>query len=391
LIGALIEGGRLEEAKDELALALADHPSEEALKALSEQLAREADEHSVENYVRSVFEHLLFREPKPQELADWMEKLRAGLKEREFYYRILNHPDYGKRPRVVPGHVPGHYYSPIADPAEVEDYWKISASLSARDLTGIALDLTEMREIWAKNAQFMKSLNFTEKPGGASRYYYDNEIFHNGDAIILAGMLNHFRPKRVIEIGSGMSSASMLDAVEQIGLQDFRLTCIEPYANRLRSLLREGDRRKVDIVEKNVQDVDVNLFAELEAGDILFIDSSHVMKAGSDVHYEIFYALPALKPGVIMHVHDIQFPFEHPRSWVLDFRWAWNEIYAMRAFLMHNPVYRIFFFNDYFLREHPELAREVAPGSRWPLFPLLSSSLWIEKRDPQRLSARDIV
>ena len=320
-----------------------------------------------------------------------MAKIREGLSEREFYRQILNHPDYGKRPRVIPGHIPGHYYSPIADPTEIEDYWRKSAGLSAGELTGIALNMGRMRDIWRKNADFMKSLKFTETPGGASRYYYENEIFHNGDAIILAGMLNHFRPKRVIEIGSGMSSASMLDAAEQIGLTDFRLTCIEPYADRLRSLLRADDRKKVDIVEQKVQDVDVKLFAELEPNDILFIDSSHVMKAGSDVHFEIFNILPVLKSGVVIHIHDIQFPFEHPRSWVLDFRWAWNEIYVMRAFLMHNPIYRVFFFNDYFLRENPDLAREVAPGSHWPLYPLLSSSIWIEKRDPKQIALNDIV
>jgi hypothetical protein len=99
----------------------------------------------------------------------------------------------------------------------------------------------------------------------------------------------------------------------------------------------------------------------LEAGDVLFVDSTHVAKAGSDVNHIFFRVLPALKPGVIIHFHDIFHPFEYPREWFFNGNRSWNELYLLRAFLMNNASYRVLFFNSWFAHKHPE-CREVLPN-----------------------------
>jgi hypothetical protein len=167
----------------------------------------------------------------------------------------------------------------------------------------------------------------------------------------------------------------MLDTMDFLSLTELHLTCIDPYANRLRSLMRPGDEEHVDIVEQPVQSVPPEAFEILEPNDILFIDSSHVLKTGSDVHYELFSILPSLKSGVLVHFHDIQFPFEYPAPWVFTRRWSWNEIYAVRAFLMYNRAFKIRFFTDYFLRDSPDLVRSTVRGE----VPVIGGSLWVER------------
>ena len=190
--------------------------------------------------------------------------------------------------------------------------------------------------------------------------------------MMLRAMIAHFKPKNVIEVGSGFSSACMLDAVDHVGLSDFTMTCIDPDADRLRSRLREEDHSRVDIIEGLVQDVPVSTFSKLNENDILFIDSTHVLKTASDVHYELFSILPSLNKGVLVHFHDIQYPFEYPRQWLFEDNRSWNEIYALRAFLTYNSAFEVVFWNGLFAHRQRELVHETNPlflknpgGSIW--------------------------
>ena len=378
LLRALIEDERLVEAEEIVRRGLAAFPDDRDLVKLSIRLNEMAQDRSIENYIGSVFQHLLQRGPEKMEIALWAKLIGEGLPEREFFRRILRSPEYGKQPRVVPGHIVGTYYSPIVDPTEAAEHWRRSAASKLTDLVGIQFDLEDMKHFWQRNREFMGSMNFSERSDSKNRYFLDNGLYPNGDAVVLAGMIYQHRPRRIIEVGSGFSSAVMLDVIDRLGA-DTILTCIEPEADRLRSLLRPSDSERLLLIESKVQDVAVHEFAAMEANDILFIDSSHVMKAGSDLHFEMFSILPALKPGVIIHFHDCQFPFEYPESWVLKFRWAWNEIYVLRAFLMYNTVFRVIFFNDLFFKEFPEIVEGVIPGDRWPMKPLIGQSLWLRK------------
>ena len=144
----------------------------------------------------------------------------------------------------------------------------------------------------------------------------------------------------------------------------------------MRSLFKDGDSTSASLYECKVQDVDLRIFAGLEAGDILFIDLSHVLKTGSDVCFELFEILPLLRPGVIIHFHDISAAFEYPRQWILDDRCAWNEAYALRAFLMYNSAFKIIFFNDYFGNKFP--VQSNSPSGRG-IFKL-GGSLWLQRQ-----------
>jgi hypothetical protein len=105
----------------------------------------------------------------------------------------------------------------------------------------------------------------------------------------------------------------------------------------------------------------VELFQQLQCGDFLFIDSTHIVRTGSDVCFELFEILPRLAPGVIVHFHDIFWPFEYSRDWVVDENRSWNELYALRAFLTDNRNWGIMFFNDYFAKLERPLIENTFP------------------------------
>lgn len=152
---------------------------------------------------------------------------------------------------------------------------------------------------------------------------------------------------------------------------DSKINCvfIEPYATRLKSLLRQTD--KVCIYEKKLQEVKLEVFEELEEGDILFIDSTHVVKTGSDVNYIFSRILPCLKKGVYIHFHDVFYPFEYPQKHLL-MGWAWNEDYMLRSFLQYNNSFEIVLWNHYLITKdnvwfanHMPLCLKNAGGSIW--------------------------
>ncbi len=185
-------------------------------------------------------------------------------------------------------------------------------------------------------------------------------------------MMMHFKPQRIIEVGSGFSSAMMLDTKDRMLDGNLELTFIEPYPHRLKKLLQDTDAAKCTLIEKLVQDVPTEMFQQLQANDILFIDSSHVAKSGSDVVHLYTEVLPRLNPGVVIHVHDIYWPFEYPKQW-LENRWAWNETYFLRSLLQNNAHLSIRFFMQYLARRHPDaLAAMPFPVN------IAGSSVWLQ-------------
>lgn len=187
-------------------------------------------------------------------------------------------------------------------------------------------------------------------------------------------MLRHLKPQRVIEIGSGYSSALMLDVNEMFLGHQVEFTFIEPFPKLLKSLVRTSDLEQSTLIDKPLHAVGQEIFGDLRSGDILFVDSTHVSKAGSDVNEIFFEILPSLEGGTYVHIHDIFFPFEYPEEWIRETR-AWNENYLVRAFLTNNSNYEIILFNN-FLGIHCESALER-------LLPLAAGnsggSLWLKK------------
>jgi hypothetical protein len=328
---------------------------------------------AAEKYVASLFTTVLKRDPTPGEFANWVAAA-ATLPPEQVYFTFAESEEYKlQREKSVPTmFLPGHYYSPIVDPSTIAEYVEKQYLQEPGDLKGIHLDEDAMVRFWIGNAEFIKNTPFSEHDDGKNRYYYDNVQFGYGDAITLRAMIGYFKPKNVIEVGSGFSSACMLDAADHVGLADFAMTCIDPDADRLRSRLRQEDRSRVEIIEGPVQDVPVSTFSKLKENDILFIDSTHVLKTGSDVHYELFSILPSLNKGVLVHFHDIQYPFEYPREWLFEKNLSWNEIYALRAFLTYNSEFEVLFWNPLFAHRQRALIHETNPlflknpgGSIW--------------------------
>jgi predicted O-methyltransferase YrrM len=270
---------------------------------------------------------------------------------------------------------PGHFYSPVVDPAQIR---AAAARVFDRTRAVRGIDLREAAQLAFVDAiaRHTAGLDFPDERGPAHRYFYRNGAFSYGDANVFAAMLQEYRPRRLIEVGSGYSSALALDIVESRLGWATACTFIEPYPTLLNSLLSDADRARVTILPQPVQDVDLTVFDALEAGDMLFIDTTHVVKTGSDVLHHFENVLPRLRPGVVIHVHDIFHPFEYPEPWVLDLNLSWNELYYVRAFLADNPHYEILFFNNFMATHHAEAMARACP----PFMRDSGSSFWMRKR-----------
>jgi hypothetical protein len=271
----------------------------------------------------------------------------------------------------------GHFYSPYPDLDEIER--KSTTLLNpSRPISGV--DLGEARQLDLLRqlaAQDGASLPFPVTPQCEFRYHFDNDSYAWGDGIILNAMLRHIRPSRIIEVGSGYSSAMVLDTVDRWLISDGHpvdVTFIEPFPDLLHSLLRPEDRRRVDVLEMPVQDADSGLFERLAPGDLLIIDSTHVSKMGSDVNHLFFDVIPQLAVGVWVHIHDVFMPFEYPLEWVRQGR-AWQETYLLRSFLMFNSAFSVRWFQDFMWHSHrDELTHRWPEMERGP-----GGTLWIQR------------
>ncbi|HTC00941.1 MAG TPA: class I SAM-dependent methyltransferase, partial [Ferruginibacter sp.] len=268
---------------------------------------------------------------------------------------------------------PGHYYSPIPSVNELRKDWDHIFNQDIKDIKDIDLNEKGQCDLIEKFTQYHNELPYTTKQSQGLRYYSNNGFFIKGDACVLYSIIREFRPKKIIEVGSGFSSAVCLDVNELFFQNTIDLTFIEPYPDRLLSLLTETDKQKIHLLEKRIQEVPIDVFKELNENDILFIDSSHISKIGSDLNYLFFKVFPHLKKGVIIHIHDICFPFEYPSSWIENGIF-WNEAYLLRAFLMNNKAYKILFWNDFIHKFHTPLLKEKLPE-----FTDIGGSIWLQK------------
>ncbi|MCM1211805.1 MAG: class I SAM-dependent methyltransferase [Blautia sp.] len=221
-------------------------------------------------------------------------------------------------------------------------------------------------------ADMMKALDIIDWTGEKSesnRYYYTNEFYPKGSADILHYMMRILKPKKIIEVGSGFSTAVMLDTNEKCFDNSIEIISIEPYADRLKTLLKAEDN--IEINECFLQDIPLSFFEQLGENDILFIDSSHVSRINSDVNYIFFEILPRLKKGVYVHFHDIFYPFIYPKKWIYQGR-VYNEMYILRAFLMNNNKYSVQFFGEMLEYNYKEKLCDKLIGN-------CSGNIWIRK------------
>ena len=269
---------------------------------------------------------------------------------------------------------PGHFYSPVTSPSEIERLYRDPAAAPAPlELAGIAINRDAQLALWESWRGFLAG----PRPGAGEgcRYRPVNDQYGLGDATVQNCILRHARPRRIIEVGSGHSSAAMLDTIDRDLGGDVRCTFIDPHPQRLVSVLRAGDMEHCTIIASGIQDADPALVDALEADDLLFIDSTHIVKTASDVVWDLFELLPHVKSGVYVHFHDMFWPFEYPAAWVRDMNLSWNELYAVRAFLSYNSAFEIVFFGDYLWKTARAAVNAAAPDLRD-----LGGGLWLRRR-----------
>jgi predicted O-methyltransferase YrrM len=270
---------------------------------------------------------------------------------------------------------PGHFYSPVTDPALVEAH--LARARPNRPTPGLRIDLDAMTELWRSFAPWLDPQPFPDEQEPGRRYWFRNPAYSYGDGAVLHCMLRKFQPRRIVEVGSGYSSLCSLETAERFLPEATSLAFVEPRPELLRGLIGEAEpRRTIEILPIPVQEAPLELFEQLEANDVLFIDSTHVLKTGSDVAFELFEVLPRLKPGVLVHFHDIGWPFEYSRRWAVEQNRSWNEAYGLRAFLTFNRRFEIIFFNDCFRRARRQEVERTAP---WVLTNA-GASIWLQRR-----------
>lgn len=265
--------------------------------------------------------------------------------------------------------LPVHFYSCVPNTRELAANYPGSTSLAG-------IDMADEKQIeLLKNAIGIyqdETQAFLVKPGASDeeidvpdKFILPNIWFSGHDPHIYYGIIRHFKPNKIIEIGSGHSTKVARMAVDKNGHGN--ITSVEPYP---REFLRQIP--SVKLIEAPVQDVDVALLTDLEASDILFIDSTHTVRSGGDVTYLFLEVLPLLKPGVIVHVHDIFLPDPYPKEWTLDRHLFWTEQFLLQAYLVGNTNVKVLFANYYMAKKYETELKECLPyalgltgGSFW--------------------------
>jgi hypothetical protein len=254
---------------------------------------------------------------------------------------------------------PGHFYSPVPDPADLEA--RAGAFWGRTDLLTPGIDYNDASHEEILRDQFPRFMpDYTYPEHGPpdaelTGFYTQNSEFSWLDSRALFVLLRAWQPRRIIEVGSGYSSLLMADVNVRFLGGGADITCIEPFP---RPFLRRPVPGIARLIQSKAQEIPVSTFQDLGEGDLLFIDSSHVSKTGSDVNWLVLTVLPQLRPGVRVHVHDIWLPQDYPRRWVVNLGYHWNEQYLLHALLARNSaVFRVRFGCNYANLRFPDLVK----------------------------------
>lgn len=258
-----------------------------------------------------------------------------------------------------------HYYQPIL---RLEDMAK--RGWERDQLVGIDFNV-EGQLALLQELNYQKELSAfpVTDQGYKAKFFYNNSMFESGDAEIYYSLIRRFRPKRILEIGGGYSTVIAHLALQANGGSAQHI-CIEPYEHEW--LAQVG---VTEVIRSKVEALPIDLFASLGKNDILYIDSSHVLRTGGDVWFEYLQILPNLKPGVLVHSHDIFLPYPYPKEWLTRRRLYWTEQYLLQAVLQDNPSFEVLLALHFLSKEHrADLARACPiyasqagrnPGSFW--------------------------
>jgi hypothetical protein len=269
---------------------------------------------------------------------------------------------------------PNHYFQPIPDTRRLSpELWRRTSELVGVDMNEsaqLAL-VADLAERYGREWTFPSAR--TSIPW---QYHFNNVAFEAVDAEMLYALVRASRPRKVLEIGSGYSSCVMAQAVRANAAEGVpcEYVAIEPYPN---AVLCGGIPGLSRLRDEELQRIPLAELIDLDENDILFIDSTHVLRIGSDVQYEFLEILPRLRKGVLVHVHDVFLPAEYPREWVMRERRFWNEQYLLQAFLAFNEAFEVVWAGSYMHVRHPDVLERTFQSYRrdrcWP------GSFWMRK------------
>jgi predicted O-methyltransferase YrrM len=268
-----------------------------------------------------------------------------------------------------------HYYQPIPDTRVLP----LSLWNRVSDLPGVDMREEQQKQLLSEIVGRFKD-EYTAIPEGAStqefHYYLGNVAFEAVDAEMLFGLIRLLKPRRMYEIGSGFSTLLTADALRRNRVDGYscRFIAIDPDAS---AELEAKLPRDVALWRVPVQEVSLDEFESLCENDILFIDSSHVCKIGSDVQFLFLEVLPRLRPGVVVHIHDIFLPLEYPRQWVLDEHRFWNEQYLLQTFLSFNATFEVLWAGQWMHIKYPDLLMKAFPSYKAGVS---AGSFWFRRR-----------
>lgn len=281
---------------------------------------------------------------------------------------------------MKPAFEDGHFYSPVVnvDEAVTDEslIWPRTPETPGVDLNPVSTKrlLTETFPPLLRDYAYPETGPSDDMLDG---FYEANTQFANADPRALFAILRSRKPRRVVEVGSGYSTLLMMDVNERFLGNAASITSVEPFPRPFLETAAANGRIK--LIKERAQTVPRAVFDELQAGDILFIDSSHVSKTGSDVNRLFLDIIPRIAPGVLIHVHDVFLPLDYPQKWVITEGRSWNEQYVLQAFLAFNTEFRIVFGTGIARAYFPAELDAILGGRRNG-----GGSLWFERVGPRK-------
>jgi len=247
-----------------------------------------------------------------------------------------------------------NYYEPVFD----FDNLKYNLN-SKRSLPGVNLNLDNQLNFLEKfkYSDELKKLNFNKKTENTG-FFLENNFFMGGDADIYYQMIRHFKPKNIIEIGSGYSSLVAFEAIDNnLKIDGFKstLTCVEPYENKWL------EKKGINVIREKIEELEPKMLEKLNNKDILFVDSSHIVKPQGDILKIFLEIFPKLNKGVIIHIHDIFTPRDYPSKWLKEENRFYNEQYLFEAIMDNSLRYNILCSLNYLKNDHYSELKKVCP------------------------------
>lgn len=266
------------------------------------------------------------------------------------------------------------FYSPIPDLDELPP----GAFERRSELPAIGWDLdAQLEDLTARFAPAMAEFHVPAPAAGDRWHYAPNDSYSVPDAVVLHGIVRTLKPRRIVELGSGHSTLVTAAAARANAAEGHPVTLevFDPFPG----VAGPGLPGLTRLERTAAQDVPFATFASLRSGDILFVDTTHTVKIGSDVNHILLEILPRLAPGVVVHLHDIFLPYEYPRPWLEDFGLYWTEQYLLQAFLAFNSGYEILASVYALKRERPAEMAALLPPGNWEG---LGAAFWMRRTAP---------